>query len=149
MAEHTEHARHTAPRPPIVEVRDATVVYPGGHMALDRVSLHVERGEFTFLVGPTGCGKSTFIKLLIREVELAGGELRIAGRDVDSLPDDRTPFLRRRIGTVFQDFKLLPNRTVYDNVAYALQVIGEPRSQIRRKVPEIHLLVGLQAKIHN
>ena len=72
LAEHAEHARRSAPRPPIVDVRDATVVYPGGHMALDRVSLHVERGEFMFLVGPTGCGKSTFIKLLIREVELAG-----------------------------------------------------------------------------
>jgi cell division transport system ATP-binding protein len=149
VAEHTEHARRTAPRPPIVEVRDATVVYPGGHMALDRVSLHVERGEFMFLVGPTGCGKSTFITLLIREVELAGGELRIAGRDVASLPDDRTPFLRRRIGTVFQDFKLLPNRTVYDNVAYALQVTGGSRAEIRAKVPEILRLVGLADKTRN
>ncbi len=136
-------------QPPIIEVEDATVVYPGGHVALDRVSLEVARGEFAFVVGPTGCGKSTLIKALIREVEPADGRVRIAGKDINQLDHDRTPYLRRRIGTVFQDFKLLPNRTVYDNVAYALQVIGEPRSQIRHKVPEILRLVGLQAKIHN
>ena len=83
-------------------------------------SLEVHRGEFIkFLVGPTGCGKSTFIKALIREVDPAEGEVRIAGRDIGTLKADRIPYLRRRIGTVFQDFKLLPNRTVYDNVAYA------------------------------
>jgi cell division transport system ATP-binding protein len=146
--------RHERPRPrsgqpPIVELRDTTVVYPGGHVALDRVSVSVGRGEFAFVVGPTGCGKSTLIKLLIRELEPAAGSVLIAGRDINDMPADRVPYLRRRIGTVFQDFKLLPNRTVYDNVAYALQVIGEPRSQIRRKVPEILRLVGLQAKIHN
>jgi cell division transport system ATP-binding protein len=144
-----ERARRAAPQPPIIELEDASVVYPGGHMGLDRVSLQVERGEFMFLVGPTGCGKSTFIKLLIREVELASGGLWIAGRDVVSLPADRTPFLRRRIGTVFQDFKLLPNRTVFDNVAYALQVTGGTRSDIRRKVPEILRLVGLADKTRN
>jgi cell division transport system ATP-binding protein len=135
--------------PPIVELEDATVVYPGGHVGLERVSLRVLRGEFAFVVGPTGCGKSTLIKLLIHEVEPAAGTVSIAGRDINRLRSDRVPYLRRRIGTVFQDFKLLPNRTVYDNVAYALQVIGEPRSQIRRKTPEILRLVGLQAKIHN
>jgi cell division transport system ATP-binding protein len=135
--------------PEIVELDEATVVYPGGHVGLERVSLQVRRGEFAFVVGPTGCGKSTLIKLLIHELEPAAGTVRIAGRDINRLPADRVPHLRRRIGTVFQDFKLLPNRTVYDNVAYALQVIGEPRSQIRRKTPEILRLVGLQAKIHN
>ena len=136
-------------QPPIIEVEDATVVYPGGHVALDRVSLEIDRGEFAFVVGPTGCGKSTLIKALIRELEPASGHVRIAGRDINELDPRRTPYLRRRIGTVFQDFKLLPNRTVYDNVAYALQVIGEPRAEIRRKVPEILRLVGLQAKIHS
>jgi cell division transport system ATP-binding protein len=144
-----ERARRAAPQPPIVELEDASVVYPGGHLGLDRVSLQVERGEFMFLVGPTGCGKSTFIKLLIREVELANGGLWIAGRDINALPADRTPYLRRRIGTVFQDFKLLPNRTVFDNVAYALQVTGGTRSDIRRKVPEILRLVGLAEKTRN
>ena len=144
-----ERAKRPDGQPPIIEVEEATVVYPGGHVALDRVSLDIHRGEFAFVVGPTGCGKSTLIKMLIRDVEPAAGRVRIAGKDINELPHDRTPYLRRRIGTVFQDFKLLPNRTVYDNVAYALQVIGEPRSQIRRKVPEILRLVGLQAKIHN
>jgi cell division transport system ATP-binding protein len=145
--------RRQAPRaqggPPIIDIRDATVVYPGGHVALERVSASIYRGEFAFVVGPTGCGKSTLIKMLIREVEPAAGSVWIAGKDINEMPRDRTPYLRRRIGTVFQDFKLLPNRTVYDNVAYALQVIGEPRSQIRRKVPEILRLVGLQAKVRS
>jgi cell division transport system ATP-binding protein len=136
-------------RPPIVQLRDVTQVYPGGHVGLEHVSLSVERGEFAFVVGPTGCGKSTLIKLLIRELEPAAGEVLIAGRDINSMPHDRIPMLRRRIGTVFQDFKLLPNRTVYDNVAYALQVTGGTRHDIRSKVPEILRLVGLQGKIHN
>jgi cell division transport system ATP-binding protein len=149
-----EHARDAAERgeeirPPIVELRDATVVYPGGHVGIERVSLSIERGEFAFVVGPTGCGKSTLIRTLIREVDVASGRVLIAGRDIDNIPMAKVPLLRRRIGTVFQDFKLLPNRTVYDNVAYALQVIGAHRTQIRNQVPEILRLVGLQAKIHN
>jgi cell division transport system ATP-binding protein len=121
---------------PIIELRDVTTVYPGGHMALDRVSLAVDRGEFVFLVGPTGCGKSTLIKMLIRELGVTDGSVRIAGRDIGAMPEKKIPHLRRNIGTVFQDFKLLPDRTVYDNVAYALQVIGAPRSEIRRQVPD-------------
>jgi cell division transport system ATP-binding protein len=132
-----------------VELRNVTKVYPGGHLALERVSLAVERGEFVFLVGPTGCGKSTLIKLLIRELDPTEGTVAIAGRDIGGLPDGKIPYLRRNIGTVFQDFKLLPNRTVYDNVAYALQVIGAPRAEIREKVPETLRLVGLSTKIHN
>src|SRR5256714_9776471 len=133
----------------IVELRDVTKVYPGGHLAIERISLAVDRGEFVFLVGPTGCGKSTLIKLLISELHPTEGEVVIAGRDIGKLSDQRIPHLRRNIGTVFQDFKLLPNRTAYDNVAYALQVIGEGRSDIRRKVPELIRLVVLQAMIHN
>ena len=142
-------AQRRDPRTPIVELRGATVIYPGGHIGLERASLEVHRGEFMFLVGPTGCGKSTFIKALIREVDPAEGEVRIAGRDIGTLTADRIPYLRRRIGTVFQDFKLLPNRTVYDNVAYALQVIGASRAEIRGMVPETLRLVGLSTKIHN
>jgi cell division transport system ATP-binding protein len=137
------------PGAPIVELRSASVIYPGGHIGLERASLEVHRGEFMFLVGPTGCGKSTFIKALIREVEPAEGHVLIAGRDIVALPADRIPHLRRRVGTVFQDFKLLPNRTVYDNVAYALQVIGATRSERRRMVPETLRLVGLSTKIHS
>jgi cell division transport system ATP-binding protein len=133
----------------VVELRRATKIYPGGHVALERVSLRVDRGEFVFLVGPTGCGKSTLIKLLIRELEPTEGEILIAGRDIATLPERQIPFLRRRIGTVFQDFKLLPSRTVYDNVAYALQVIGATRSEIRGKVPDALRLVGLADKLSN
>jgi cell division transport system ATP-binding protein len=134
---------------PIIELRDVTKVYPGGHMALDRVSLAIDRGEFAFLVGPTGCGKSTLIKMLIRELEATEGTVRIAGRDIGALPEKKIPQLRRNIGTVFQDFKLLPDRTVYDNVAYALQVIGASRAQIRAQVPETLRLVGLSTKLHS
>jgi len=119
---------------PIVELRDVTKVYPGGHMALDRVSLAIDRGEFTFLVGPTGCGKSTLIKLLIRELTATEGAVSIAGRDIGALSEKKIPHMRRNIGTVFQDFKLLPDRTVFDNVAYALQVLGASRAEIREKV---------------
>ncbi len=144
----------TAPRPrrggaPIIELSDVTKVYPGGHLALEHVSLALNRGEFIFLVGPTGCGKSTLIKLLIRELAPTEGTVSIAGRDIGSLPEKKIPQLRRNIGTVFQDFKLLPNRNVYDNVAYALQVIGAGRSEIREKVPETLRLVGLSTKLHN
>ncbi len=148
-AERAARAPKRPGRPPIIELRDVTQVYPGGHVGVERVSLGVDRGEFVFIVGPTGCGKSTLIKLLIRDLEPANGEILVAGRDINELERKRVPYLRRRIGTVFQDFKLLPNRTVYDNVAYALQVIGEPRSEIRSKVPEILRLVGLAGKIHN
>jgi cell division transport system ATP-binding protein len=136
-------------RPPIVELRDTTVVYHGGHVALERVSFGIERGDFVFVVGPTGCGKSTLIRTLIAEVPAASGQVLIAEHDVNRLPKRRIPHLRRRIGTVFQDFKLLPNRTVYDNVAYTLKVTGAGRGDIRRKVPEILRLVGLQGKVHN
>jgi len=136
-------------RPPIVQLQDTTVVYPGGHVGLERVSLSIDRGEFVFIVGSTGCGKSTLIKLLIHELEATSGSVRIAGKEISEMSKKQVPMLRRRIGTVFQDFKLLPNRTVYDNVAYALQVTGTPRGEIRRQVPEILRMVGLGAKIHN
>jgi cell division transport system ATP-binding protein len=136
-------------RPPIVELRDVTKVYSGGHVALERASMRVEGGEFVFIVGPTGCGKSTLIKLLIRELEPTSGEVLVAGRDIARLPEEKIPHLRRRVGCVFQDFKLLPNRTVYDNVAYALQVIGSPRGEIRSQVPEILRMVGLSTKTHS
>jgi cell division transport system ATP-binding protein len=142
-----EHLTEQRARPPIVELRRVTKVYPGGHVGLERVSLRVDRGEFVFLVGPTGCGKTTLIKTLIRELRPTEGEVLIAGRDIGSLADKKVPQLRRRIGTVFQDYKLLPNRNVYDNVAYALQVIGASRGEIRRKVPDALRLVGMADKV--
>ena len=145
----SEAPRGRAGGKPIIELRDVTKVYPGGHMALDRVSLAIDRGEFAFLVGPTGCGKSTLIKTLIRDETATDGSVRIAGRDIGALPEKKIPQLRRNIGTVFQDFKLLPDRTVYDNVAYALQVIGASRAQIRAQVPETLRLVGLSTKLNS
>jgi len=145
-------AAETHARPantPLVQLRDSTVVYPGGHVGLERVSLKIDRGEFVFVVGPTGCGKSTLIKLLNRELEPDGGKVEIAGHDINEMPRTKIPQLRRRIGNVFQDFKLLPNRSVYDNVAYALQCTGASRAQIKSQVPEILRMVGLGAKIHN
>jgi cell division transport system ATP-binding protein len=140
---------HDATRSPAVELRDTTVVYQGGNVGLDGASVTIGRGEFAFLVGQTGCGKSTFIKLLLREIEPARGKVLIAGRDIAALPRKKVPKLRRNIGVVFQDFKLLPNRTVYDNVAYTLTVIGESRSNIKSKVPEILRLVGLSTKLNS
>jgi cell division transport system ATP-binding protein len=144
-----EHLTEQRARPPIVEMRQVTKVYPGGHVGLERVTLRVDAGEFVFLVGPTGCGKTTLIKTLIRELEPTEGEVLIAGRDIGNLSDKKVPQLRRRIGTVFQDYKLLPSRNVYDNVAYALQVIGASRSEIRKKVPDALRLVGLADKVKN
>src|SRR3954451_10249652 len=134
---------------PVVEFRDVTKLYDGGSVGVERVSLRIGRGEFVFLVGPTGCGKSTCIRLLMKELEAQEGEILISGHELRSMPRKKVPRLRRNIGVVFQDFKLLPNRTVYDNVAYSLQVIGETRATIRRKVPDILRLVGLSTKLHN
>jgi cell division transport system ATP-binding protein len=134
---------------PVVEFRDVTKLYDGGSVGVDRVSMRIGRGEFVFLVGPTGCGKSTCIRLLMKEIEAQEGEILISGHELRSMPRKKVPRLRRNIGVVFQDFKLLPNRTVYDNVAYSLQVIGESRASIRRKVPDILRLVGLSTKLHN
>ncbi len=136
-------------RSPAVELRDVTVVYPGGNVGLDGASAAIGRGEFAFLVGQTGCGKSTFIKLLLREIDPSRGKVLIAGRDIGALKRKKVPKLRRNIGVVFQDYKLLPNRTVYDNVAYTLKVIGAARSDIKSKVPEILRLVGLSTKLNS
>jgi cell division transport system ATP-binding protein len=140
------------PRPtdiPVVEFREVSKVYDGGSIGLERATMRIGRGEFVFLVGPTGCGKSTCIRLLLRELEASAGEILIAGKELSDMPRAKVPYLRRNIGVVFQDYKLLPNRTVYDNVAYSLEVIGEARQEIRRKVPDILRLVGLSTKLHN
>jgi cell division transport system ATP-binding protein len=134
---------------PVVEFEDVSKVYDGGHVGLERVSMKIGRGEFVFLVGPTGCGKSTCIRLLMKELEPTSGAVSVAGRDLNHVNAKRLPYMRRNIGVIFQDYKLLPNRTVYANVAYALEVIGESRESIRRKVPDILRLVGLSTKLHN
>ena len=142
-------AKGPAVQVPVVALRNVTKIYDGGSVGLQNASMRIDRGDFVFLVGPTGCGKSTCIRLLMKELEPSEGEIDIAGRSLREIPRNRVPFLRRNIGVVFQDYKLLPNRTVYDNVAYSLQVIGETRQEIRRKVPDILRLVGLSTKLHN
>jgi cell division transport system ATP-binding protein len=121
--------------------------YKGGIRALDGISLDIEKGEFVFIVGPSGSGKSTFMKLLTKEEEPTEGEIYVAGKNLASLPRWRVPYLRRNVGCVFQDFKLLPNKTVFENVAFALEVIGRPKGLIRRQVPQILELVGLGEKL--
>lgn len=114
--------------------------------ALEDVSLEVEKGEFVFLVGASGSGKSTFLRLVLKEEVPTKGRVWVAGKDLNRLSNWKVPGLRRQIGTVFQDFRLLPNKTVTQNVAFALEVIGRPTSQIRRIVPEVLDLVGLSGK---
>jgi len=124
-------------------------VYKGEVVALSDVSLDINKGEFVFLVGPSGSGKSTFLRLLLREDLPTDGRIVVAGRDITRLPAWKVPQLRRNIGCIFQDFKLLPNKTVYENVAFAPEVIGRPRPVIRSQVPQILDLVGLSKKADN
>jgi cell division transport system ATP-binding protein len=122
-------------------------VYPNQtRPALDNVSLEIEKGEFVFLVGPSGSGKSTFLRLVLREERPTTGQVWVAGKDLGRLSNWKIPQLRRQIGTVFQDFRLLPNKTVAENVAFALEVIGKPSSQIKKVVPEVLEVVGLEGK---
>ncbi len=124
-----------------------TMTYPGQQRAaLDDISVDIGDGEFVFLVGASGSGKSTFLRLVLREARPDRGVVLVAGRDLNRLKGWRVPALRRQIGTVFQDFRLLPKKTVEENVAFALQVIGEPRAQVRQRVPEVLDMVGLGGK---
>jgi cell division transport system ATP-binding protein len=142
-----EAERPTAPA--VIDLRRASKRYEGGHSGLDDVSFSIGRGEFVFLVGSTGSGKSTLMRLLIKELEPTSGTIRVAGRDLATITRKKVPHYRRNLGVVFQDFKLLPNRTVRDNVAYALQVTGGSRKEIRAKVPDILRLTGLSTKLHH
>ena len=131
----------------MIEFKNVSKTYEDtGVRALNEVSFFIDKGEFVFLVGPSGAGKSTLTKLLIKEEEPNRGEITVNGFDLGSLPKNRVPYLRRSIGMVFQDFRLLPNKTVYENVAFAMQVIGASRSEIRRNVPNVLALVGLAHK---
>ena len=128
----------------MIRFENVTKVYArGARPALDQVSLEIERGEFVFLVGTSGSGKSTFLHLVMREERPTAGKVFVAGRDLSLLSTWKVPHLRRQIGAVFQDFRLLPNKTVFENVAFALQVIGKPRHHIMTTVPDVLDMVGL------
>src|SRR3712207_6390498 len=135
--------------PRVIEFRNVSKQYAATEVGVEDVTFTVRRGEFVFLVGPTGSGKSTLMRLLIKELEPTAGRIRVAGRDLSEIDAKKVPYYRRNLGVVFQDFKLLPNRTVYDNVAYALQVTGGTRREIREKVPDILRLTGLSTKLHH
>jgi cell division transport system ATP-binding protein len=131
----------------MIKTEDVKKVFKGDITALEDISIHIDKGEFVFIVGPSGSGKSTFMKLLTKEEEPTEGEVYVAGKNLASLPRWRVPYLRRNVGCVFQDFKLLPNRTVFENVAFGLEVIGRPRTMVKRQVPQILELVGLGEKL--
>ena len=133
----------------MITFENVTKVYEPGVTALEGVSFTIEKGEFVFVVGASGSGKSTVIRLLLKELEPTDGRIVVGGRDLTRLKGSKVPLLRRNVGCVFQDFKLLPNRTAAENVAYALKVQGEPTANIRRKVPDVLNLVGLSHKMNS
>ena len=132
----------------MIKMENVTKVYENGAVGLRDFNLNIERGEFVFVVGSSGSGKSTFIRLLLKEIEPTGGSIIINGTDITRLKRRQIPYLRRKIGVVFQDYRLLPSKTVYENVAFAMQVVETNPKIIRRNVPQILAMVGLAKKIN-
>ncbi|HZG59702.1 MAG TPA: cell division ATP-binding protein FtsE [Anoxybacillus sp.] len=130
----------------MIEMQDVHKTYPNGVKALNGINVRIKQGEFVYVVGPSGAGKSTFIKMMYREEKPTSGSIMINGVNLAKLKDSKVPLLRRHIGVVFQDFKLLPKLTVYENVAFALEVIEESSKNIKKRVMEVLDLVGLKHK---
>ena len=130
----------------MLKIENVTKVYPNGSEGIKNVSIRIEKGEFVFFIGSSGSGKSTLIKLLMKELNPTSGKITINGINTTDMKESQIPYLRRNLGIVFQDFRLLPNKTVYENVAFAMQVIEAPKKQIRRNVPTVLSLVGLSHK---
>lgn len=128
----------------MLEMTDISKTYPGGNVALCHVNLHIDPGEFVFVVGPSGAGKSTFIKMLFREILPTTGSIMLDKVDILALEENQVPFLRRHLGIIFQDYRLLNDRSVFENVAFAMEVIETPRRYIRRRVNDVLRLVGLR-----
>lgn len=128
----------------MLRMTDVSKVYPGGNVALQDINVHIEPGEFVFVVGPSGAGKSTFIKMLFREVLPTTGSIFVNGVDILELTPKEIPYMRRQLGIIFQDYRLLTDRTVYENVAFAMQVIETPHRKIKRRVLNVLDLVGLR-----
>jgi len=133
----------------LIEFKNVTKLYEEEDYSLRDISFEIKKGEFVFLIGPSGSGKSTIIRLILKEFEPSSGEIYIAGKNICKLRIKMIPFLRRNIGCVFEDFKLLPNKTTYENTAFALEVLGKPKYEIKTKVPQILELVGLEDKANN
>jgi cell division transport system ATP-binding protein len=131
----------------MIKLENVTKDYKGAVRALEDITLDMEKSEFVFVVGPSGSGKSTLLKILTKEEEPTNGDVWVAGKNLRTLPRWRVPYLRRNVGCVFQDFKLLPNKTVFENVAFGLEVIGRPKTVVQRQVPQILDLVGLGEKL--
>lgn len=130
----------------MIEFKDVSKVYNNNIFALSNVNLNIEKGEFVFLVGPSGAGKSTFIKMLLKELDPTSGNIIINDTDITSLKRKEIPYYRRRLGVVFQDFRLIPTLNVYENVAFAMRVVEAPQREIRKKVPMVLSMVGLSNK---
>ena len=130
----------------MIRFEDVSKVYPNGTVALEHINLHVKKGEFVFVVGSSGSGKSTFLKSITREETPTSGKIFIADEDISKLPKTRVPFLRRKMGIVFQDFRLIKNMNVFDNVAFAMRATGASEKEIKSRVPYILALVGLACK---
>ena len=130
----------------MITLKNATVTYDNGVKGINEVSLEINKGEFVFVIGSSGSGKSTLIKTLLKETELSGGRVLVNNFDISEIKDGKLPYYRRSMGVVFQDFRLLPGRTVYENVAFAMLVTEKSRREIRRSVPAVLSLVGLTRK---
>ena len=130
----------------MIDIENVTKIYPNGTIGVENINIHIEKGEFVFLVGSSGSGKSTMIKLLLKELDPTEGTITINNVKTGQLRRGQRPYLRRNLGVVFQDFRLLPNQTVFENVAFAMQVIEAPTKTIRRNVPTVLSLVGLRDK---
>ncbi|MBP2033497.1 cell division transport system ATP-binding protein [Clostridium algifaecis] len=130
----------------MIEFKNVSKVYNNNIFALSNINLKIEKGEFVFLVGPSGAGKTTFIKMMLKEIEATNGNLIVNGQDITNLPRKKIPLYRRKLGVVFQDFRLIPTLNVYENVAFAMRVIEASPKEIRKKVPVVLSLVGLAKK---
>lgn len=133
----------------MIHLQQASVVYPNGTRALSNIDLHIERGEFAFITGASGSGKSTLLKLVYRDIVPTEGKVIVDGQDIAKLPPRRVPYLRRKVGVVFQDFRLLPDKTAWENVGFALDVLGASRREKHHKVPLTLELVGLSEEAEN
>ena len=133
----------------MIRLENVTKIYPNGSKGVEGLTLHIKKGDFVFIVGSSGSGKSTLIRLLLKELDPTSGEITIDNVKTNELSRSQIPYLRRSLGVVFQDFRLLPNKTVYENVAFAMRVIEAPNRVIRRNVPAVLSLVGLAQKGRN